>query len=152
MLPINYLYTVIAVVHWYLAQAQFNGHGDLMAAIGVGSTVVSPEMQQATVNLFADMGVQPGTLQTGLIPATKSTDVTPPVTAIFSPGNSSSKPAGAAITISGTASDAGGGVVAGVEISTDGGVTWRQAEINAADAKYYLELHLDSPNMREHQQ
>ena len=98
-----------------------------------GFPVVSPEMQQATVNLFADMGVQPGTLQTGLIPATKSTDLSRPVSDIISPGNGNSKPAGAAITISGTAFDAAGGVVAGVEISTDGGVTWRQAEINAAD-------------------
>jgi hypothetical protein len=31
-----------------------------------GGTSVSAEMQQATVNLFADMGVQPGTLQAGL--------------------------------------------------------------------------------------
>src|SRR5262249_24521750 len=31
---------------------------------------------------------------------------------------------GSAVTISGTATDAGGGVVAGVEISTDGGSTW----------------------------
>ena len=31
-------------------------------------------MQQATVNLFADMGVQPTTLQPGLVPATRSTD------------------------------------------------------------------------------
>ena len=91
-------------------------------------------MQQATVNLFADMGVQPGTMQTGLVPATKSTDVTS--TCIYYPftRNGSSKPAEAAITISGTASDTGGGVVAAVEISTDGGVTWRQADINAADA------------------
>ena len=80
------------------------------------------------------MGVQPGTMQSGLVPATKSTDVTAPVSAILSPANGSSKPAGVATTISGTASDAGGGVVAGVEISTDGGVTWRQADINAADA------------------
>jgi hypothetical protein len=29
------------------------------------------------------------------------------------------------VTISGTATDAGGGVVAGVEVSTDGGATWR---------------------------
>jgi hypothetical protein len=41
-----------------------------------GSTTVSPEMQQATVNLFADMGVQPGTLQSGLTSAVKSTDAT----------------------------------------------------------------------------
>ncbi len=31
-------------------------------------------MQQATVNLFADMGVQPASLQAGLAPATASTD------------------------------------------------------------------------------
>ncbi len=31
------------------------------------------------------------------------------------------------VTITGTASDAGGGVVAGVEVSTDNGVTWRAA-------------------------
>lgn len=31
-------------------------------------------MQQATVNLFADMGVQPASLQPGLVPATRSTD------------------------------------------------------------------------------
>ena len=33
-------------------------------------------MQQATVNLFADMGVQPATLQAGLVAATASTDTT----------------------------------------------------------------------------
>ena len=42
-------------------------------------------MQQATVNLFADMGAQPATLQTGLAPASQSTDTTPPATAITSP-------------------------------------------------------------------
>ncbi|HTK77374.1 MAG TPA: tandem-95 repeat protein [Gemmataceae bacterium] len=35
--------------------------------------------------------------------------------------------AGANVTISGTASDSGGGVVAGVEVSTDGGATWHPA-------------------------
>ena len=33
-------------------------------------------MQQATVNLFADMGAQPATLMSGLTPATASTDTT----------------------------------------------------------------------------
>lgn len=31
-------------------------------------------MQQATVNLFADMGAQPATLMAGLVPASKSTE------------------------------------------------------------------------------
>ena len=33
-------------------------------------------------------------------------------------------PNGSTVTISGTATDSGGGVVAGVEVSTDGGSTW----------------------------
>ncbi len=39
-----------------------------------GSTAADVRMQQATVNLFADMGVQPATLQSGLVAATASTD------------------------------------------------------------------------------
>ena len=34
---------------------------------------------------------------------------------------------GAAVTITGTATDTGGGVVGGVEVSTDGGTTWHPA-------------------------
>jgi len=41
-----------------------------------------PNMQQATVNLLADMGSQPATLQSGLGPATASTDLSPPTSTI----------------------------------------------------------------------
>ena len=34
---------------------------------------------------------------------------------------------GATVTVTGTATDVGGGVVAGVEVSTDGGATWHPA-------------------------
>ena len=44
-------------------------------------------MQQATVNLFADMGAQPATLMSGLTPATASTDTTPPTSTITSPSS-----------------------------------------------------------------
>ncbi|MEP7376625.1 MAG: N,N-dimethylformamidase beta subunit family domain-containing protein [Chitinophagaceae bacterium] len=98
-----------------------------------GTTTISPEMQQATVNLFADMNAQPATLQPGLVGATKTTDVTAPVSTVLIPANGSSSSVGSTITISGTAADAGGGVVAAVEVSTDAGVTWRSATINAAD-------------------
>ena len=37
-----------------------------------------PTMQQATVNLLADMGAQPATLQSGLVGQTASADTTPP--------------------------------------------------------------------------
>ena len=98
-----------------------------------GTTTVSPEMQQATVNLFADMGVQPATLQSGLVAATQSTDTGLPAAAFTSPSNGSSFAVGASVVFSGTASDAGGGVVAAVEISTDGGSTWSQANVSSID-------------------
>ena len=46
-------------------------------------------MQQATVNLFADMGVQPVTLQSGLVAAAASTDTTAPTSTITSPATGS---------------------------------------------------------------
>ena len=92
----------------------------------LGSTT-DARMQQATVNVFADMGIQPVTLQTGLTAAVASTDLTPPVSSITSPVAGASLQAGAAVTITGTAVDAGGGVVGGVEVSVDGGATWHPA-------------------------
>ena len=84
-------------------------------------------MQQATVNLFADMGAQPATLTSGLVAASASTDTTSPSSTITSPTGASSVTDGSTVTVAGTASDAGGGVVAGVEVSTDGGATWHPA-------------------------
>ena len=48
-------------------------------------TPIDARMQQATVNLFADMGVQPATLQAGLTAAAASTDATAPISTITSP-------------------------------------------------------------------
>ncbi|HEY7120917.1 MAG TPA: DUF4082 domain-containing protein [Solirubrobacterales bacterium] len=88
------------------------------------NTPADRNMQQATVNLFADLGAQPASLIPGLVSAAKTTDTTAPVATI------ASVPAtvqdGQQVTISGTASDSGG-VVAGVEVSTDGGATWHPA-------------------------
>ncbi len=89
-------------------------------------TPADRRMRQATVNLFADMGVQPATLQSPLVAATASTDVTRPTSAITAPAAGASVPAGQAVTIRGTARDSGG-VVGGVEVSTDNGATWHPA-------------------------
>ena len=91
------------------------------------STPTDPNVQQAMVNLFADMGVQPGTLMASLAVASQSTDNTRPTTTITSPTSSGSYIEAQPITITGTASDGGGGVVAVVEVSTDGGTTWHRA-------------------------
>ena len=84
-------------------------------------------MKQATVNLFADMGVQPFTLQPGLVAASQSSDAIRPASTITSPSAGSTVQGGTPTTITGTAADTGGGVVAYVEVSVDGGATWRLA-------------------------
>jgi len=81
-------------------------------------------MQQATVNLLADMRSQPASLQPGLVPATASTDTSPPTSTITSPSNGVTLPELTNVTIKGTAADTGGGVVAGIEVSVDGGNRW----------------------------
>src|SRR5262245_13691607 len=91
------------------------------------STTPVVAMQQATVNLFADMHVQPGSLQSGLVAAIASTDTVGPTSTITAPAAGSVFQVGSSITISGTATDTGGGIVAGVEVSVDGGVTWHPA-------------------------
>jgi len=113
--------------------ARVFGAGTVQWAWGLDSThdrsgtPADTRMQQATVNLLADMGVQPGSLKAGLIAGTASTDTVAPSSAITVPASGSNAPPGSPVTISGTASDAGGGVVAGVEVSADGGATWHPA-------------------------
>jgi len=101
-----------------------DGNHDFDDATPNASTAPDRDMQQATVNLLADMGAQPGTLQADLFPATASTDTTAPTSTITSPTSGSTVQTGTPITITGTAADTGGGLVAGVEVSVDGGATW----------------------------
>ncbi|MET4290655.1 VCBS repeat-containing protein [Bradyrhizobium sp. LB8.2] len=89
------------------------------------ATPTDPNVQQAMVNLFADMGVQPATLQASLVIAAQSTDHTGPTSTIANL-SATSVVEGQSITVTGTASDAGG-VVGGVEVSTDGGSIWHPA-------------------------
>lgn len=84
-------------------------------------------LQQATVNLLADMGDQPATLMAGLVAATASTDTVAPTSTITSPVNGTNLPAQTLFTVTGTAADQGGGVVGAVEVSLDGGATWHPA-------------------------
>ncbi|PYQ62580.1 MAG: hypothetical protein DMF58_01390, partial [Acidobacteria bacterium] len=93
------------------------------------SQIPNPDvrMQQATVNLLADMGVQPGSIQAGLAIASASADSTAPTSTITSPSAGPTLPSGTQVTITGTATDGGGGVVGGVEVSLDGGTTWHLA-------------------------
>jgi hypothetical protein len=84
-------------------------------------------LQQTMVNLLADMGAQPDTLQANLVAATASTDTTPPASIITSPADGTQVPHSTLLTVTGNATDNGGGVVGGVEVSTDNGLTWHPA-------------------------
>jgi hypothetical protein len=91
-----------------------------------GTATSDVAVRQATVNLLADMGVQPATLQAGLVAAAQTTDTTPPSSTITSPASGATVPVNQPLTITGTAGDVGG-VVGGVEVSVDGGTTWHPA-------------------------
>ena len=89
-------------------------------------------IRQATVNLFADMGIAGETLEADLTAASASTDTTPPVSRITIPANGQivmpgEPPSILGSAIHGTATDVDG-VVAGVEVSVDGGLSWHPAE------------------------
>jgi hypothetical protein len=94
---------------------------------GTPTVTEDARMQQATVNILADMGLQPVTLQSGLVAASASTDTVGPTVTVTSPSSGSTVPALKPVTVTGTAVDNGGGVVARVEVSTDGGTTWNPA-------------------------
>lgn len=72
------------------------------------------------------MGVLPRTLQPGLAAVAPSQDTQPPTAVIAEPSSGGTVTAGASVTVSGTATDVGG-QVAGVEVSTNGGSSWRPA-------------------------
>ena len=103
-------------------------HGlDAARSTGESADGVSADMQQATINLLADMNVQPETLMPGLVAASASTDYAAPVSQI-----TQLNPASGLVT--GTVTDNGGGVVAGVEISFDDGRTWHGTTLSQAAA------------------
>jgi hypothetical protein len=84
-------------------------------------------IQQATVNMLTDMGVQPATLMPGLIRAQPSADATLPASVITAPLPDEKIANGSVVTVRGTADDVGGRI-AGVEVSIDGGLSWHPAD------------------------
>ena len=73
-------------------------HHDFDAATPNVTTTPDIRMQQATVNLFADMGVQPATLQSGLVAATPP----PPTLTALSPSSATAGGPGFTLTTTGS--------------------------------------------------
>lgn len=117
------------------------GAGTIQWSFGLGGEfdgstgVTSKTMQQATLNLLADMGASPATPVSGLVVPTKGVDTTAPLATVSNVGTTTG--VGSQTTVTGTATDAGG-VVAGVEVSVDGGATWRPA-IGGANWTYTMD-------------
>ena len=101
-------------------------------------------MQQATVNLFADMGAQPATLQTGLVAASASTDTTPPSSTITSPAAGSAAADGTQMTVSGTAADTRW------RRGRGRGLDRRRPELASRHGHDVLVLQLDRPRRAQH--
>ena len=91
-----------------------------------GSAAADPRLQQAMVNLLADMGSQPATLQAGLTAATASNDFTAPSSTIQTPASGAMLQVGNQVLITGTAGVLPSNPAWGVEVSTDGN-TWQPA-------------------------
>lgn len=106
--------------------ARGNGANPYSTRVGVDPYGPVKAIQQATVNLFADMGIQPAHLQSDLVAATRSTDLEAPLSRITSPLGGATLADGV-VTITGSATETGGGTVAGVEVSVDGGKSWHPA-------------------------
>lgn len=87
---------------------------------------VDPRLQQATVNILADMSVRPGSPHESLVVSDASSDVTPPVAIIEQPAELQEFTFHLPVRVSGSATDAGG-VAAAVEVSTNGGASWHPA-------------------------
>lgn len=94
---------------------------------GDNSNPADSRMQQATLNMLSDMGVQPTTLMPGLISPNPSSDTQAPSVAVISPSANAALTNGSQVTVTGTATDNGGGVVTTVEVSLDGGSTYHRA-------------------------
>jgi hypothetical protein len=94
--------------------------------IRVGVDLKGPvrTIQQATMNILADMGAQPATIQAGLVKASSSADRMAPTSRV----DAAPRRVNGLFQVTGTASDAGGGVIAGVEVSVDGGRSWHPAD------------------------
>jgi len=93
--------------------------------VGVDQMGAEKDIQQCTLNLFIDMGVNPGVkhLSSGLVWSEPSADVTPPTVLISEVAKT--RP----YHLHGTASDIGGRVAA-VEFTLDGGLVWHPADFS----------------------
>lgn len=112
-----------------------------------GGAAADVRMRQAQLNLLADMGAQPATRASDLVAAVASTDTTKPTVTISAPADAATVAHGSSVTVSGTAADVGG-IVAGVEVSTDGGATWHPAQGKQNWTYTYIQKGLDTATIQ----
>ncbi len=92
----------------------------------IAGTPVDKNIQQATVNILADMEALPVTLQSDLVKASTTTDRFAPISMFYPVKQDDLIKVGEPFAISGFSLEYPG-VIAGVEVSVDGGTTWNEA-------------------------
>eukprot|EP00042_Codosiga_hollandica_P036289 m.275381 g.275381 ORF g.275381 m.275381 type:complete len:798 (-) comp54851_c0_seq7:62-2455(-) len=128
---------------WGLDQNHDNANGiisqDANSYSGrIGIDLAGPDVsvQQATVNLFADMQIQPASLDLSLTRASPSNDTKAPTCRILAPERDPSSLhvnlEAKELTILVEARDKKGGRVASVEVSVNHGLSWHPAQRSAA--------------------
>mmetsp|Transcript_25821 Transcript_25821/g.60984 ORF Transcript_25821/g.60984 Transcript_25821/m.60984 type:complete len:216 (-) Transcript_25821:22-669(-) len=119
--------------------------------VGVDPHAPDIDLQQATVNLFADMGVQPACLHPRLVPAAASLDVEAPTVVFVSPRPGKLFQDDEPVKVSVAAWDVSGGQVASVEVSVDNGVSWhpalRESDEAATATAWPAEVEQEAPSL-----
>lgn len=98
------------------------------------------DIQQVTMNMFADMGVLPqAPLAPGLVMPVATSDRSPPSLAAGIKLLEGSELV-AGVLVGGAVTDVGGGVVAAVEVSEDDGKTWHPADLELSTGHWKYRL------------
>ncbi len=105
-------------------------------------------MQQAQVNLLADMSAQPTTLMAGLVAASRSTDTTGPTVTITSPTGGASIAQRRRSAPSPARRRTRRRRRAGVEVSTNGGDTWHPATGTTSWTYPYVQTGMGTTDLR----
>jgi len=117
--------------------------------VGVDNTAPNRDVQQVTINVLADMGVFPMSLEKGLTLAKKSRDDKPPRSTPLKVKNdewlkveeSCTDDQQVVLQIEIKVKEEGGGVVAGVDVSVND-QKWSRAQLNDASPQHETEDHL----------
>ncbi len=112
--------------HWFSRPAPSNGRGVWTPTTTGPPRRPIPGSGRRPQTSWLTWALSPPRQPTTSLPRPASTDTTPPTSTVSAPTSGTTISQGSLVTVTGTAQDVGG-IVAGVEVSIDGGSTWHPA-------------------------